>query len=270
MSSSDVVRQALKLCTLPYAVAARQGAPGVTILNYHRVGGADPRQLNIPTDLFEWQMQFLHEHYRLIGLDDLLDMALPGVVPTRDVVAVTFDDGFEEVYTHAFPILQRLRIPATIYVATKFVDEGRPLHHSPSRANGDLGLPLTWPELQEMSSTGLITVGAHTHSHADLSVLPPVEIDREITQANRLIEDRLARTPIHFAYPWGRASYVARDVVSRVYRTAAVGGVRKNSYGAIDLQLLARTPVQRSDGHFFFQLKLSSWRVIDPSMWRGH
>ncbi len=258
MTPANSLRQVLKLCLLPYGVITRDRRPGVTILGYHRVAGRTTTQLDLPHPLFEWQMAYLRRERTVVNLDDVAATAGVGA-KARDAVVITFDDGYGDVYDHAFPILRRYRLPATIYLATAFIEEGRPFPVEASGSTGGLARPLTWDQVRTMQRSGLITIGAHTHTHADLSALGVAGVAREVEESNRLIALRVGVPPIHFAYPWGRTSAASRTVVSRTYRTAAVGGTRKNPYASLDLSALRRVPVQRSDGRVFFKLKVESY-----------
>lgn len=256
---SELVLRLMKAGLLAYGVVARERRPGVTILVYHRVGGGTARQLDLPVDLFEWQMQYLKRCCAVVTLDDVAALAQERTRETRDAVAITFDDGYEDTYHNAFPLLARYRLPATVYVTTACVEERRPFPFESSLPEAERGRPLTWRQAGEMVASGLVDIGAHTHTHPDLRRLAPAEVQREVDEANRLIAQRLGVDPAHFAYPWGLVSPAAREVVTRAYRTAAVGGTRKNPYGAIDLGALLRVPIQRSDGRLFFRSKLGSY-----------
>jgi peptidoglycan/xylan/chitin deacetylase (PgdA/CDA1 family)/CelD/BcsL family acetyltransferase involved in cellulose biosynthesis len=116
-----------------YQVSIRPGLsckprsePSARILYYHRVNDdADPFFPAIGTDLFESEMCFLARHYRVVGLDRLLDCLESGEPET--VVAITFDDGYQDNYRNAFPILQRYGLPATIFLTTGCLDTGEML-----------------------------------------------------------------------------------------------------------------------------------------------
>lgn len=255
----DIMRQTIKLGLLPYGVAIRERRAGVMVLVYHRVGGRSGRQDDLPIELFEWQMQWLREHARVISLGEVVAIAAQDLRYQHDVVAITFDDGYDEIYTKAFPILAAFRFPATIYLSTSCIETGQPFPFKYGTPSESRGRPLRWEQAALMQESGLIEIGAHTHSHRNLTLLTRDEIRREIDQANELIVRRLGTDPIHFAYPWGRVSHAAKDYVDRSYQTAAVGGTCKNPYGNIDLHTLRRVPIQRSDGRLFFQLKLKSY-----------
>ena len=124
------------------------------------------------------------------------------------------------------PALVERNLSATFYVATRHVDEGVPFP-----ANGR---PVSWSGLADIASTGLATIGSHTHDspRARRVARPrkrPYEIDRSIG----LIEDRLGRRCRHFAYPKAIApSAAAEVVVRRRFSTAALAGNRPNIAGA--------------------------------------
>lgn len=259
MRSRELLLQAIKLGLLSYGAVTHERRTGVTILVYHRVGGGSIKELDLPTDLFDWQMRFLRQHFAVVGLDDIAARAQTRPHGTRDAVVITFDDGYEDVYHHAFPVLARYRLPATIYLATSYLEDRRPFAFEMSLREAQRGWPLTWNQAREMARSGLVTIGAHTHTHPDMAQLTPREIEQELEASNRLIAERLGKAPVHFAYPWGRTTGAAKRVVDRVYQTAVIGGTRKNPYGQIDPHALMRTPIQRSDGRFFFRCKLGSY-----------
>jgi len=98
--------------------------PKFAIFCYHRVGmGGVPLYSQLEPEVFEAQMRFLSENYRLVSLDTLHE-ELSNRRDTEPAIAITFDDGYRDVYTHAFPVLQRYGIPATIFVTAGVVEKG--------------------------------------------------------------------------------------------------------------------------------------------------
>jgi peptidoglycan/xylan/chitin deacetylase (PgdA/CDA1 family) len=115
---------------------------------------------------------------------------------------------------------------------------------------------LTWGNLREAVSTGLVTVGSHTHGHTDLSRASEREAEEEMRRSRDLIEDRLGVACVHFAYPWAVGSAGADRAARRLFRSAALSAWRTNRAGTIDPHRLGRVPVLRSDGQFFFRRKV--------------
>lgn len=102
----------------------RRSTPRFAILCYHRVGtGGVPLYSQLPAEVFESQMRLLQKNYRIIPMDQLIqEMTCPR--SPEPTVAVTFDDGYRDLYSEAFPILQAYKIPATIFLTTGAIDTG--------------------------------------------------------------------------------------------------------------------------------------------------
>jgi peptidoglycan/xylan/chitin deacetylase (PgdA/CDA1 family) len=103
----------------------RADGPKHAILCYHRIGtGGIPLFNGLPPEIFEAQMQFIRRRYRVVSLDSLCDEMEK---PARDghTVAVTFDDGYRDLYTYALPALQKYRIPATIFLPVAAIETGQ-------------------------------------------------------------------------------------------------------------------------------------------------
>jgi peptidoglycan/xylan/chitin deacetylase (PgdA/CDA1 family) len=222
--------------------------PGLVVLLYHRVGRQAPIETDLPVSLFEDQIAFLSEHAAIVSLDDgLRALATEPASLNKDPrpVAVTFDDGSADFSDLALPVLARHRVPVTLYLATAFIDEHRPFPND--------GTPVSWDALRDACSTGLVTLGSHTHSHALLDRLPPNKVDDELDRSIGLIGERLGVTAEHFAYPKALlGSTTAQRAVRSRFRSAALAGTRPNRFGETDPYRLARSPVQASDGMQWF------------------
>lgn len=92
-----------------------------SVFTYHRVNDyGDPFFEALPTAVFERQMRLIARHYVVLPVEELVARLRSGTVP-RNAVAITFDDGYRDVLTHAAPILARYRLPATVFLATGFI-----------------------------------------------------------------------------------------------------------------------------------------------------
>jgi peptidoglycan/xylan/chitin deacetylase (PgdA/CDA1 family) len=234
------------------ADVVRSPPPGLVVLIYHRVGRRAAIETDLPAGLFEDQIAFLSEHTRIVSLDDGLEAIATTAPGSRNdagrPVTVTFDDGTADFADYALPVLARHRVPVTLYLATAFIEERRPFPHE--------GQPISWEALLDARSTGLVSVGSHTHRHALLDRLPPHEVDDELDRSIGLIEERLGVPAEHFAYPKALAGSPAADrAVRSRFRSAALAGTRTNEFGATDPYRLARSPVQVSDGMRWFLRK---------------
>jgi peptidoglycan/xylan/chitin deacetylase (PgdA/CDA1 family) len=181
----------------------------VPILCYHRLGASSSKMQITPAD-FEAQMTWLvRNRFRVVRLGDLAAF-LAGEQPLpRRAVVITFDDGYESVHRHAFPVLKKLGLPATVFVYTDFL------------GGGDA---LTWAQLQEMQASGLVDVQSHSKSHRNLVERRPGEtderhraaIDVEMRVPRELLERRLPPLKVrHLAYPYGDADALVIDSAAR-------------------------------------------------------
>lgn len=228
----------------------RRPVRGVVILLYHRVGGRSSLSVDLPTALFDEQMSALAAGAGVVTLDDAIEILTAGAAPEADPVVVTFDDGTADFVDEALPILERYRIPATVYVATDFVDRGRPFPHA--------GMPLSWEALGDAIDTGLVTVGSHTHTHVLLDRVAAPEAEAELDRSTELIGEQLGVPARHFAYPKAAPGSAAADAaVRKRFRSAALAGNRPNPYGRTDPHRLARSPIQTTDGMRFFRRKIA-------------
>jgi peptidoglycan/xylan/chitin deacetylase (PgdA/CDA1 family) len=251
-------RMASKVVALPLGGFRRRRPGDVVVLLYHRVGAGD-REIDLPIEAFVDQLDFLAERERVVTLDEALrGGGLGGIV-------LTVDDGYRDFHDNVLPAVVRTSVPVLLYLATHLVDE---------RSAGTDG-PLSWTMLEEAVGTGLVTVGSHTVSHANLSRATETDAEVEMVRSKHVIEDRLAVECRHFAFPWSVASAPAERVARRLFDSAALTW-RTNRGGRIDPYRLGRTPVLRSDGRFFFHAKVAGrldgeallYRALRRGPWR--
>jgi peptidoglycan/xylan/chitin deacetylase (PgdA/CDA1 family) len=188
-------------------VPAGRAAVRVPILMYHYIRiNPDPNDklgfnLSVTPDDFTRQMDWLAANgYHPVDFDDLRGYLLGhGGLPDRPVV-LTFDDGYRDVYTTAYPILRAHRFKAVAYVVAGFV--GRSTN-------------VTAEQVLEMDANG-IQIGAHTVSHADLTRLSGAGLWHEVYDSRAMLEGLIGHPVLDFCYPSGRFD----DAVVRAVQAA--------------------------------------------------
>ncbi len=223
----------------------------MTVLIYHRVGGGSASEVDLELDAFRTQLAHLAEHHDVITLDAaavLLTTATASAAGDKRPVVLSFDDGTADFCDTVVPALVEFELPATLYAATHFIDAGEPFPWGAP--------PVSWAGLRDVVSTGLVTVGSHTHTHALLDRADPDVIADELDRSIELIGEHLGTVPAHFAYPKALPGSAAAEAEVRSrFTTAALARSRVNEPGSTDLHRLWRTPIQRSDGFDFFAAK---------------
>jgi len=237
--------------------------PGITVLIYHRVGGGSDSAVDLPADVFEAQLEHLVSNHRVLSLGDAVDeLAAPAGTTIEPAVVLTFDDGTADFTDVTVPLLARYGVPATLYAATSFIDDGRPFPWGAP--------PTSWSALRDACTTGLVTVGSHTHTHRLLDRLPTPEVIDDLDRSIDLIGASLGAVPEHFAYPKAVPPSPAAEIeVRRRFRSATLAGGRVNRPGAVDLFRIGRTPIQTSDSLEQFAAKAAGGFRLEGALRAG-
>jgi peptidoglycan/xylan/chitin deacetylase (PgdA/CDA1 family) len=245
---------------MPFAAMGNVLRPGVRVLMYHRVmprEGFD--QLTVTPERFAEQMAWLKARCEVVSLSEAVCSLSAPPGGGRPRVAITFDDGYLDNLQHAVPVLQRLQLPATIFVTTAFCSQA--MSHPRYPAEGGR-LHLTWDEVRQLAATPGITIGSHTATHPYLQRLAPQQARAEIADSRKQIEDQIGRRVEFFCYPSGDAGAREMALAREAGYTASVTVHPGLNRPGIDLQALRRTEITQHDGALDFGLKLRG--AYDP------
>ena len=228
----------------------------VPIMMYHSVSLADDNSSNVVSPKsFAKQMDFLKQNgYRVIPLDTYVEWSkVQKKLPNKTAV-ITFDDGYEDNYKNAFPVLKDHHFPATIFLISDMVGISQNL--------------LTWDEVKEMGQYG-ITFGSHTRHHVYLPEASEGEMKDEIVESKRVIEEHLGKPVYYFAYPSGGFSEQIKTITALAGYKAALTTNRGYDRYDIDLYELNRVHINNGDNRFSLWFKLSGYynlfRKLRPS-----
>ena len=224
----------------------------VPILTYHSFSPVVTRGdlLSVSSDHFEQQMAYLKNNgYHVISLDELADGIVAGRDFPHNTVVITIDDGYQNNYQYAYPILKKYGFPATIFLITNFMD-----------ASVDF---LTWAEVKEMAGHG-ISFGSHTKNHVYLpSVSNAALLQEEVVGSKEMLERQLGHRVTHFCYPLGGFSEESKAVIEKAgYRSACVTNRGYSPGNKSDLYELHRISVRDKDLALRFANKLTGYHAI--------
>lgn len=236
-----------------FALAAPR-TRGLRILTYHRVNPDHPRdRLTVHPDAFAEQMAVLASSGRRVVSLPEAQRWLEGAEGGGEPVALTFDDGYQDNLRYAAPVLERLGLPATVYVVTGLTGSGDTLDRYRGCCDKD-GM-LSWDEVRALRAAGH-EIGGHGREHRELATLPPEAVRAEVETCARDIEDALGVRPSHFCYPRGSENDAARRLVRAAgYATACTVRPGINRPG-VDRYGLRRTEISGDDSLADFRLKL--------------
>ena len=253
---------------------------GAIILMYHSVAQDDEARFIEPSNriaprLFERQMAFLAAERRVVPLAELVEALGRGESPSAGTVCITFDDGYRDNLTVAAPILDKYRLPATLFLATGYVERAenqwsdtlhavidRSLHARMLEAShGERmrvldefrgpqkppRLMLDWDEARRLVRRyPRFEIGGHTRDHLDLT-RHPGEAPAQIEGCAADLRRELGVEPRHFSYPYGRSCADSRRAVMRAgWRSAVVTDAAPRIGPAADRYAMPRVPAPRS------------------------
>jgi peptidoglycan/xylan/chitin deacetylase (PgdA/CDA1 family) len=221
----------------------------IPILLYHSISedaSTRFREWSVGPGLFTAHMQYLQTRgYQPITVTQLAAAMTEAdrLLPDRPVV-ITFDDGFADFYTEAFPILRHFEFSANLFVVTGLV--GCTSRWLSRAGEGDRSM-LSWDQIKTIVSGG-IECGTHGHTHRQLDTLSPAAVRDEVACSKALLEDNIGQEVRAIAYPNG---YHSAEVIRLVKQAGySVGCAVKNAMSAMsdDRYALSRIIVRADTG----------------------
>lgn len=230
-----------------------QSRSGIRILTYHHINDEIDTEFSVTTRRFVEQMVFLTHNAKVISLEEAVKLLKNKEKIQGEYTVLTFDDGYEDFYHNAFPVLSRFSLPATMFLPVGYVDTVkdslREKHLAYSRV-------LKLEQITEMQQCGLIDFQSHATNHYKLNTVGGEILDTEISGSKHLLTSLLGHKIKYFAYPYGIYSQEAVDLVAQNYEAALSTLIGTNNIET-NLYLLKRIQVDRSDDLELFKLKIS-------------
>ncbi len=183
------------------------------IIMYHYVQYADPKdsgrvKLSISPSIFENQLKAMQkDNFQTIFARDISDIISQ---KSDKKIVLTFDDGYEDFYYYAFPLLKKYQMKGTIYIIYNFIGRNGYLNES---------------QIKEIIASGLVELGAHTLNHAYLKDMKENLAWKEIYDSKILLEKKFGVEVSGFAYPFGAFSKETVNLVRKAGYTNAVSVV---------------------------------------------
>ena len=170
--------------------------------------------------------------YEFVFIREIPQLLHMKTKPLGKYVALTFDDGYRDFYTDAFPVIKQTGVKATVFVITGFINYQN---------------YMTDGQIKEVSQSGLVEVGAHTINHVDLRSVSPASADSEIVGGKDYLESKLGVKVESFSYPYGGFNSELIQMVKDASYTSAVSDAAVTIQSLDNLYSLGRIRV----GYFF-------------------
>lgn len=228
----------------------------IPVLQYHRVVAEIPGKsrfnIYVTRADFEKQLAVLKRHsFTPITFSDFLSRRLP-----QKPIILTFDDGYADHYHIAFPLLKKYGLKAVIYI----------LGNRNITSNcwdvplGEPEVPLLKPEqIREMAESGLVDFGGHSMDHRNLIALSTTEMEREIVDSKKSIEEMIGQPVASFAYPYGSYNGKVKECTAAAGYIFGVASDRGPARFGADLFAIRRIPIFPHTSYWQFRKKTSGY-----------
>ena len=181
-------------------------------------------------------------HFTPISFGELFNTTKP--LPNKPII-ITFDDGYESCYSIVYHILKEYNFKASYFIFTDFIAE------SPvKRLSNDWNIGyrpktnhLVWTEIREMIDSGLVEIGSHTQSHKSLTNIELHDVEKELCESKKNIENNLGRTIDFFSYPGGHG--FNNDQIKKLVKKEYLGAVSAFPSGIEHLTKMDRWAIKR-------------------------
>ena len=171
---------------------------GVTSLMYHRFDENKYPSTNIKNEIFiEHLKEINNSEIEFITFEKFEEIIKTGI--KKNYLLLTIDDAFKSFYLNAWPILKNKKIPFILFVSTEAIGK-----------NGYM----TWEQIREVTSSNLVTIGNHSHTHEYLIDWKDSEIKSDLETSIKIFKEELGYSPEIFSYPFGEYSSNLKKIVS--------------------------------------------------------
>ncbi|MFA6423126.1 MAG: polysaccharide deacetylase family protein [Patescibacteria group bacterium] len=237
------------LSTLPVK-PIEKGSIRVPILLYHKIGTpkeGEETSYYVSPEKFELQMRWLAlNNYRVISLDALVNYLTTGKnKPTDKSIVITFDDGTIGQYQNAFPILKQYHYNATFFMVPSWLDKG---------SVGTGSDYMSWNNALEMAKYGMI-IGSHNMTHRDMNAATDDEINYELSESKKILEEKLEIKIKNYAYPGGSMGARAIAKVSEFGYQSASSVNKEIDHNKNDLFILGRMHIDNDLPYFIARIE---------------
>lgn len=232
----------------PLSGAVKASGHEVLIFDYHRFNTFRSDSMTVRLSVFKFQLQYMAEHgYHFIPLARYVaykeGKAPPP--PPRSVV-ITMDDGHESVYTEALPLVEKYRIPVTLFIYPSAISNA--------------SYAMTWQQLRALKATGLFDIQSHTYWHPNFKIekrrMTPAQynkfVDLQLRRSRDVLDRKLGIHVSMLAWPFGIYDQTLTHDASQAGYTAAFALDGRHAGDSDNIMGISRYLVtDRDSGRFF-------------------
>lgn len=230
----------------------------IPILMYHRIATIPGERNSLPAEKFKEQLDYLQRHdYNTITLNDLYNHYFQETPLPRHPIILTFDDGYEDNYRVALPMLRERNMKAIIFPIANWVGK----ENKWEKFNLKNTRTMDWEQLREWQAAGM-EIGSHTLDHPFLTQCDEYRLEQELMTSKMILEERLGNKIDFLCYPYGFFNDKTIAVAKKSGYKGALAIYENAPLWKQDMFALPRIPIPSRQPLWEFALKVGLFHVI--------
>ncbi|SHJ53593.1 polysaccharide deacetylase family protein [Propionispora hippei] len=230
----------------------------IPILMYHRIATVPGDRNSLPPEKFKEQLDYLKKHgYHTITLNDLYNhVTLQVPLPPKPVI-LTFDDGYEDNFSCALPLLKERDMKATVFPIVHWVG----MENKWENFNKQLTQTMNWDHLKQWHAAGM-EIGSHTLEHPFLTQCDEVRLEQELRHSKMILQEKLGAAIDFLCYPYGFFDNRATEIAKQCGYRGALAIFANAPLWNHDMYALPRIPISSRQPSWEFALKVSRFHIL--------
>lgn len=235
--------------------------PGVHIINSHYVTIYEV-DIARDTKVFENYLQYLNKFATFITLQDATKRILENNIPENEVlIAFTFDDGFEECYSVIAPLLEKYNTRGAFFINANYIESSKDYQEKfNKRVATFTKKPMTWQQVHDLHKRGHL-IGSHNLDHTNFSTLNDNEIEFQLVENKKILEEKLSFQCEYFAWTYGKLDHFPANAlrVTQNYHSFIFSATEYKNYFSYDGKVMNRRHQEafwpKSHNRYFLAIK---------------
>lgn len=236
------MRKILRELFLSIAGSIKRVKPGIHIINSHYVV-KDDMCFDKAKCVYEKYIKYLLTFGIVIDINEASQRIIKRQIPQKEVlIALTYDDGFEECYTVIAPVLEKYGLKGTFFINANFIDSNEIYRKQfNARVNNNHKRPMSWEQVKDLHKRGHI-IGSHGLDHLNFEHLNTDEITRQVEASKKILEEKLNYSCEYFAWTYGQLKHFSEEalIITSNYHPYIFSGTNYKDYFSYEGSVINR------------------------------
>lgn len=230
----------------------------IPILMYHRIATVPGDRNSLPVDKFSWQLQYLYEHgFHTITPKEMYAFYKTNIKLPSKPILLSFDDGYLDNFITALPLLEKYKMSAVVFPISNWVGRKNKWENFGKAETTTMDWSQLNCWLQKKQA-----IASHTENHPFLNNCPEAQLQKELVDSKRTLEEKLNRNVDFLCYPYGKFNEMTIAIAQSAGYKAAFAIFEGVDLKKVNLFALPRIPIPSHQSKWEFRLKVSRLFIL--------